>query len=91
MKPIGSRHFRSGRAGASFVLDRTEETLMADDIDWANASSDCGLIALCREMEALAAPLRSAASMLRRGRAQERLGKRPQLRLPTRATAALNA
>ncbi|WP_395648212.1 hypothetical protein [Terricaulis sp.] len=30
---------------------------MQDDIDWTNASSDFGLIQLCREMAALARPV----------------------------------
>jgi hypothetical protein len=28
-----------------------------EDIDWVNAASDFGLVALCREMEALTRPL----------------------------------
>lgn len=41
---------------------------MQDDIDWMSASSDLGLVQLCREMAALAAPV-------------EALSKRPSQRV----------
>jgi hypothetical protein len=37
-----------------------------DDIDWVNAASDCGLIALCREIEALTQPPRFSQRPKRR-------------------------
>lgn len=38
-----------------------------DDIDWMSAASDFGLVALCREMDALAKPF-DMASLRRRVR-----------------------
>lgn len=36
---------------------------MQDDIDWLNASSDFGLVQLCREMAALARPVEAIMSL----------------------------
>jgi hypothetical protein len=36
---------------------------MHDDIDWLNASSDFGLVQLCREMEAIAHPVERLVSL----------------------------
>ncbi len=36
---------------------------MQDDIDWLNASSDSGLVQLCREMAALAYPVEKLISL----------------------------
>lgn len=41
-----------------------------DDIDWIDASSDFGLTQLCREMEALAAPVAALAGAGSRRRAR---------------------
>lgn len=66
---------------------------MYDDIDWMNASSDCGLAALCREMDALAAPFSSAAALLSRPRARRfiRVRKTPGISSRAGASAPLNA
>ena len=61
---------------------------MYDDIDWMNASADCGLIALCREMEAMAAPLKAAATLVKR---PKRPGKRMIVSPRPGAAAPLNA
>jgi hypothetical protein len=61
---------------------------MYDDIDWMNASTDCGLVALCREMEALATPFQ-AASVRRRSALRSRA--RVRRRAVFSATSALNA
>lgn len=37
----------------------------ADDIDWNDASSDFGLVQLCREMTALARPLEILPSLIK--------------------------
>lgn len=37
---------------------------MHDDIDWLNASSDLGLVRLCREMTALAVPVEALAGIV---------------------------
>ena len=60
---------------------------MYDDIDWMNASTDYGLISLCREMEALAAPLRAMA-MPRR--AAQRSRARARRRAALISASALN-
>ncbi len=39
-----------------------------DDIDWANASSDFGLVQLCREMATLASPVTALAHLAPRRR-----------------------
>lgn len=44
---------------------------MFDDIDWTEASSDFGLVSLCRELEALAAPVQ-ALTQMRSNRTKER-------------------
>lgn len=36
---------------------------MQDDIDWMNASSDFGLVQLCREMAAIAHPVEKLVSL----------------------------
>lgn len=47
-----------------------------DDIDWINASSDFGLVELCREIAALAQPLDSMASLARvRSSARRRVSR----------------
>lgn len=39
---------------------------MHDDIDWGNASSDLGLVQLCREMDELAHPFKTIAAHARK-------------------------
>jgi hypothetical protein len=64
---------------------------MQDDIDWLNASSDFGLVELCREMAAIARPVELVLSMApsRAGsrRRVVRAAKRPLPMIETRTVA----
>lgn len=64
---------------------------MQDDIDWMNASSDFGLIELCREMETLARPVEALASLVsRRTRVRRRRQHRVSTRVAIPATWAIS-
>jgi hypothetical protein len=46
---------------------------MQDGIDWLNASTDFGLITLCREMDALARPIERVIATPKRPRRRSRI------------------
>jgi len=46
---------------------------MQDGIDWFNASSDFGLITLCREMDSLARPIERVIGVPKRPRRRSRI------------------
>lgn len=79
---MSTAHARDSQAAFQFAL-ATPHPLshqggqaMQDDIDWTNASSDFGLVKLCREMAALApAPWRGLRASLPRARAARRCAR----------------
>ena len=63
---------------------------MQDDIDWLNASSDFGLVRLCREMAGIAKPVEAIISLAPRYRAR-RKSLRTQTQSPRMTEARASA